>query len=112
MPQPDLEVVRVVGGRDFDCAGTEFGVDMLVGDDDELPVDEGVRQGGADQVAIAFVVGVHRDRGVAQHRLDPGGGDHDVGLRIVERAVPERHQFAVDLEVVDLEVRDRRLKYR
>ena len=34
MPQPDFEVVRVVGGRDFDCAGAEFGVYMLVGDDD------------------------------------------------------------------------------
>ncbi len=32
----DLEVVRIVGGRDFDCAGAEFGVDVLVGDDDDL----------------------------------------------------------------------------
>ena len=85
---------------------------MLVGDDDELPVYEGVRQRGADQVAIALVVGVDRDRGIAQHRLDPGGGDHDVGLRIVERAVPERHQLAVDVLVVDLEVGDRRLEHR
>ena len=73
---------------------------------------KGCRQGGADQVPIAFVVGVHRDSRVAQHRLDPGGGDHDVGLRVVERAVAERHQFAVDLEVVDLKVRDRRLEDR
>ena len=78
MSHADLEVVRIVRGRDFDCARAELGVDVLVGDDDHLSVDERVRQGLADQVAVALVVGVHRDRGVAQHRLDPGGGHHDV----------------------------------
>ena len=80
VPHADLEVVRIVGGCDFDCARAEFGVDVLVGDDDQLAVEERVRQGLADQVAVALVVGVHRDRGVAEHRLDPGGGDHDVGF--------------------------------
>src|SRR5271163_1791080 len=112
MAQPDLEVVRVVSGRDFNCAGTEFGVDMFVGDDDELPVYERVRQAGTDQVAVALVVGMDRDRGIAQHRLDPGGGHHDVRLRVVQQAVPERHQLAFDVDIVDLEVRDRSLKYR
>ena len=78
MTQPDLEVVRVVGGSDFDCTRAEFGVDVVVGDDDDLAVDERVRQRLADQVAVAVVIGMHRDRGVAEHRLDPGGGDHDV----------------------------------
>ena len=85
MPQTDLEVVRVVGRCDFDCAGTEFRVDMFVGDDDQLTVcDERMRQRLADQVAVALVVGMHRDRGVAEHRLHPGGGHHDVRFGIVE----------------------------
>ena len=27
-------------GRDFDCAGTEFGVDVLVGDDDDIAIED------------------------------------------------------------------------
>lgn len=110
--QPDLEVVGVVRGRDFDCAGAEFGVDVLVGDDQQLPVHERVRQAAADQVPVALVVGMHRDGGVAQHRLDPGGGHHDVRARVVERAVAERHQLALDLLVVDLDVGEGRLQHR
>ncbi len=111
MAQPDLEVVRVMGRRDFDCTRSEFGVDVVVGDDGDLPVDERVRQRLADQVPVAFVVGMHRDRGVAEHRLDPGGGDHDVRFAVVQGAVPERHQLALDVLVLDLEVGDRRLQH-
>ncbi len=109
---PDFEVVRVVCGRDLDGAGAEFGVHVLVGDDSHRPVHERVRQAGTDQMAVALVVGMDRDRGVAQHRLDPSGGHHDVGLRVLQRAVPEGHQLTVDVLVVDLEVRDRRLEHR
>ena len=62
--------------------------------------------------AVALVVGVHRDRGVTEHRLDPGGGHHDVGFGVVHRAVPERHQLALDVLVLDLEVADRGLQHR
>ena len=55
---PDLEVVGVVRGRDLHCAGAELGVDVVVGDDRDLPVDERVLQRRADQVAVAIVVGV------------------------------------------------------
>ena len=113
VPQPDLEVVRIVGWRDFDCAGAEFGVDVFVGDDDQLTADdERVRQRLADEVAVAVVVGVHRDRGVAEHRLDPRGGHHDVRFGVVERTVGEQHQLALDVGVGDLEVRDRGLQRR
>ena len=102
----------VVGGGDFDCAGAEFRVDMVVCDDDELPVQERVWQRGADELSVAFVVGMHRDRGVAQHRLHPGGSHHDVRLGVVERTVAERHQFTVDVLVADLEIRYRRFQHR
>ncbi len=112
MPQADLEVVRVVGGGDFDCAGPEFGVDVVVGHDNELPVEKRMRQSLADEMAVALVIGMHRDRGVTEHRLDPGGGHHDVRFAVVERAVAERHQLALDLFVLDLEVGDRGLQHR
>ena len=112
MTQADLEVVRVVGGSGLDCARSEFGVDVVVGDDHDFPVDERVVQRMTDQVPVAFVVGMHRDRRVAEHRLHPGGGHHDVGFVVAQRAVPERHQLALDVFVLDLEVRNRGLQHR
>ena len=42
--QPDLEVVGIVGRGDFDRAGAEFGVDVFVGDDDQLSIEERMLQ--------------------------------------------------------------------
>ena len=58
----------------------------------------------ADQVAVAGVVGVHRDRGVAEHGLDPGGGHDDL---VVAVAVPDRDQLAVVVGVLHLDVGQR-----
>lgn len=100
--QSDLEVVRIVCRCDFHCAGTEFGVDMGVGDDDHLAVGERVRQGLANQVPVPLVVGMDRDGGVAEHGLDASRGHDDVRLVVVHRAVAERDQFAFDILVLDL----------
>ena len=101
VPLADLEVVRVVRRRHLDRAGAERRVDVLVGDDRDAPAGQRQLDLGADQVPVALVVGVHRDRGVAEHRLGPGGGDHD---RVVAVAVPDRDQLAVVVGVLDLDV--------
>ena len=98
------------------CAGViltapdaERRVDVVVGDDrDAAPGDRHLDL-GADQVLVALVVRVHRDRRVAQHRLDPRGGDDDGGVPV---AVAHGDELAVDLEVVDLDVRDRAAQRR
>ena len=89
VPHTDIEVVRIVGRRDFDCAGAEFGVDVCVGDDHDLAILEWMRHGGAHQVPVAVIVGVHSDRGITEHGLDPGGRHHDVRCRIIKGAIPE-----------------------
>ena len=58
----------------------------------------------ADEVPVPLVVGVHRHRGVAEHRLGPGGRDHD---RVVAVAVPDRDELALVVGVLDLDVRQR-----
>ena len=78
----DLEVVRVVGRGHLDRAGAERGVHVLVGHDRDAPAGQRQLHRLADQVRVARVVRVHRDRGVAEHGLGPGGGDHD---RVVTR---------------------------
>ena len=101
VPLADLEVVRVVRRGHLHRAGAERRVDVLVGDDRDAPAGERQLDLGADQVLVALVVGVHGDGGVAEHRLGPGGGDHD---RVVAVAVPDRDQLAVVVGVLDLDV--------
>ena len=64
------------------CAGVtfttpvpNFGIDHRVGDDRNLAVHERQNDGFAVQMLIARVVGMHSDRGVAEHGFGPRGGD-------------------------------------
>ena len=73
----DLEVVRVVAGRDLQRARAELGLDVVVGDDRQPAADERQDRGLPDEPRVALVVGVHRDRGVGEHRLRAHGRDRD-----------------------------------
>ena len=77
VPATDLEIVEIVRWRDLHRAGALFGVGVFVGDDPDPATDQ--RQHGmlADQVFPLGVVGVHRNAGIAQHRLGPRGRHHD-----------------------------------
>ena len=100
----DLEVVRVVRRGDLDRAGAELRVHVRVGDHRDAPAGQRQLDLAADQVGVPLVVGVHRHRGVAEHGLGPGGGDHD---RVGAVAVAERDQLAVGVAVVHLDVGQR-----
>ncbi len=102
-----LEVVDVGARSDLEGAGAELGVDVVVGDDRQPATDDRQDRVLADEARVAFVIGVHRDGGVGEHRLGAHGrdGDHLVGsldrvFDLVERVG--------DLAVLDLEVGDRR----
>ncbi len=102
-------VVEVMARRDLDHAGTEFAVDVVVGDHRDLAI--GQRQFGhlADQVRVALVLGMDHQRDVAQHRFRARGGDRQMGqagarVRLDQRIadMPER---AFLLDALDLQVR-------
>ena len=102
-------VVEVVGRGDLHAAGAEFAVDVLVGDDRDVPADD--RQFGelADQLGVALVFRVHRDRGVAQQGFRTGGGDHQViqafaGLRAVHQRVAQVPEVALLVVVFHFQV--------
>ena len=96
--KPHFEVVGVVRGRDLDRARAEFHVDVIVGDDRDLPPHEGQDERFSHHVRIALVFGVDRDGGVAQHGLGTGRRDND-GFAAVFYGVfempEERRVFAV-----------------
>ena len=103
----DLEVVRVVAGRDLQRAGAELGLDVLVGDDLQPPADDRQDRHLADQPRVAVVVRVDGDRRVGQHRLRPHGGDRQRAVAGLERVV-DVVEGVGDLALLDLEVRDGR----
>ena len=100
---PHLVVIEVVGGCYLHHAGAELAVDIVIGDDGNLPARQWQCHHPSDQVAVAFVCGMNGDSGVAQHGLGPGGRHCHVALtarqRIVE--VPQlslllfRHHFQI-----------------
>jgi len=77
VPQAGLEVVGIVGRRYLHGASAEFRIRQLVGDDWNLAIQQRQQNFLAVQMLVAFVFLVHRDRGVAQHRLRPGRGHRD-----------------------------------
>ena len=109
----DLEVERIVAGRDLERAGAELAVDPLVRDDRHAPLDVRDDHLAADRVAVARVVRVHRDGDVGEDRRRPHGRDRDaVAAVAVRERVADREERVVHLLVHDLEVGDRRLVER
>ena len=89
VPLAHLEIVEVVRGRDLHRARALLGVGIFVGDDRDAAADQRQDHVLADQMLVALVVGMHGDRGVAEHGLGPRGGDDDEARRIVGiEAVP------------------------
>jgi hypothetical protein len=105
----DLKVVEVVARGDLERAGAELGVDVIVGDDLQPPPDQRQHAVPADQVRVALVVGVHRDRRVGEHRLRPHRRHGEDAVGVLDGIV-DRVERVLDLAVLDLEVRDRRVR--
>jgi hypothetical protein len=100
-----------VRGGDLHAAGTELGVDVVVGDHRDGAAGQRQLDLLPDQVPVAFVLRVHRDRRVAEHGLGPGRR-HDqvpgaVGQRVAE--VPQRALFLLGQH---FEIRDRGVQHR
>ena len=111
MVAADLEVHRIVTGRDLERAGAELALDALVRDHRHDALDVRDHDLLADRVAVALVVGMDGDGDVGEHRRGADGRDRDVARPVGERiaGIGER---VVHVDVLDLEVRDRRLVER
>ncbi len=112
VPPAHLEVVEVVRGRDLHRAGAFLRIGVFIGDDGDAPADQRQDRVPADEMPVALVVGMHRDRDVAEHGLRPRGRDGDEGRGIVriERRAFERvadvPQVPLHLDLLHFEVGD------
>ena len=114
VPLPGRVVVSVVGRRDLDRTGAKRPIDDLVGDDRDVALDERDPDALSHEVAIAIVVRMDRDGGVAEDRLGPGRRDGDPTGRVrlasglVDHVVADRPEGARLRRRDDLEVGDAR----
>ena len=86
------------------------GIDVLVADDRHLALGQRHDRALADQVRVALVGRVDGDGGVAEQRHRAHGRDGHVAAAD-ERVVHGVHRV-VDLDVLDLEIGDRRVRRR
>ena len=76
----DLVVVEVVRGRYFDAACTELRIDIVVRDNRDVASNNRQDDLLADQVFVAFVIGVDGDRAVAEHGFRPRCSDSEMSI--------------------------------
>ncbi len=102
----DLIVVQIVRGRHLDHAGTEFAIDVVVGDHRDFAVSEWQPDHFADQLRIAFVFGMDHYGDVAEHGFRTRGGDRQMTGAVRERVL-DVPQVAVFFLAGDFEIGDR-----
>ena len=106
-----LVVVEVVRRCDLHATGAELRVHMLVRHDGQFAPDEWQPHRGADQAAIAFILGVYRHAGVAEQGLRARRGHHQMlaavrGAGAVGQRIADVPQVAGFLRVLHLQVRN------
>ena len=108
VPQPDLEVRRVVRRGHLHEARPEPGLDRVIGDDRHRQVDD--RQPGdlAHEGPVALVRGIHGHGRVAQQRFGARGGHGDVRRGAALHGIADVVQLAFDIPGFGLLVRQGR----
>jgi hypothetical protein len=107
----DLEVGRIVPRRDLERSGAELGLDAGIREHRDRPLDVRDDDLLADRVAVALVVGCTATGDVGEDRRRAHGRDRDVPGAVRERVARVRERV-VHVDVLDLEVGDRRLVER
>ena len=95
MPEPDLKIVRIVSGSDFNRARSEFNVYVIIRDDRNFPADDRQNKRFAYDIFISRVFGVNRYRSVAEHSFRARRGDDKISVAVLKiiSEMPEKRRF-------------------
>ncbi len=108
-------IVEVVRAGDLYAARAEVAFNETIGDDGNLAVAQRQIDGFPDELGIAFIVGMHRQRAVGHHGFRARGGDvhaaHAVNRAVAERVEDVPHE-AVMLMAFNLQIAHRALEHR
>ena len=82
---PHLVIVEIMRRRDLHAAAAERGVHVSVADDGNVASRQRQAYLPADEMPVAFVVGVDGHGRIAQHRLRAGGRDDQLAVAVRQR---------------------------
>ena len=105
--QPHLKVVRIVRRRHLDRARAKCRIDVRIRKEGNATLHHGQDQRLAHEMLVTFIVGVHRDTRITEHRLGTRRCNFNVVVRAINpiAQVPEMPLLCL---MVDLDVGDRR----
>ena len=112
VPLADLEIGKIVGRRDLDCAAAGLGVGVLVRDDRNEPVGERQAHRFSDEVGETRIARMYGDTGIAQHGLRPGRCDGNEPPGILCERVADVPQRTLGFAALNLEIRDHGVHHR
>ena len=111
MTLPHLKVVGVMGRRDLDGTSTEGFIDIFIGKQRNLTVDNRQDQRLADDVLIALIVWMNGNTRIAEHRLRTRRSDFDILVRAFD-LIAQMPEMALLRLMLNLDVRDCRVAVR
>ncbi len=103
VPRADFVIVEIVRRRDLHAPGAECLVDGGVGNDRNPAPGERQLDFLADESRVALIIGIHRDRDIAQHCFRPGRRDREIS-GLVDQRIANLPQRAVLFLLLDLEI--------
>ena len=91
VPLADFKVIEIMSRGNFYRTGTKFHIDILVGNDRDLPINQRQQYGLSDQLLIAFVFRINSYGSITEHRFRAGGRNDQVLIGPLDRVtqVPE-----------------------
>ena len=89
----NLKVVRVMARRDLYSARAEIHFNIFIGNDGDLPSDNGNNNVFTNEIGITRIVGINGDTGIAEYGFGPCGGAGD-GIASVGRKIADMPQIA------------------
>src|SRR6476620_12327259 len=105
MPFTRFIVVKVMGRRDLDRTGAEFEVNEdSVADDGNIAPRQRETDFLPNEMSMAWIIGMHGDRRIAQHRFWPRGGDHQRSTGIVRERIADVKELPLHVLMFDFNV--------
>src|SRR5690606_9427495 len=108
----NLKVVEIMRRGDLHRTRALFGIGVSIGDDRDAPPNDGQDGELADQILITLIVRVHRNAGIAEHRLGPRRCDGDKASLLALDRIAEVPHMALHLALLDLKVGDGGMEFR
>ena len=105
--QPHLKVVRIVRRRHLDRARAKCRIDVRIRKEGNATLHHGQDQRLAHEMLVTFIIGVHRDTRIAEHRLGTRRRNLNVVVRPLD-LVAQMPEMPLLCLMVDLDVGDRR----